>query len=199
MKNIFSRQLLFVIAVAGAMALLPGPAFSQFTVNIAFDENCHGTFRNSAGFNQALACSFVNDPGSGGLNNALFYNTLNPPGLIAGDVIIMEGSVLSDVLRFDSQTQGGGVFVYSDTDLPRDMADIGFPTAFLTNTLTVQEVGPEGNNGITYVPTAGQPGFVSGVPTTVVTYQFTSDVPEPATGILLLGGAILLLRRHRRA
>jgi uncharacterized repeat protein (TIGR01451 family) len=111
----------------------------------------------------------------------LFCGLLSPPGLVAGDVIITESAgSLSDVLRFDSTTEGGGVFIYSDNadgvDAP--LADVGLPTALNTNSVTVPEVGPEGANGITYTPTAGQPGFVSGA-SGPVTYVFTSDLLAP--------------------
>jgi hypothetical protein len=144
------------------------------------------------------------DPGPGGRPNALFYNLLNPPGLVAGDLLVNEPVTggLSDLLRFDPTVNGGGVFVYSEVDPgdPRpDFADIGFPTAFNTNQLTVLEVGPEGNNGIIYQPVAGQPGFVAGASLPVV-YHFVSDAPEPATaGFLLLGGAAMLLICRRRS
>jgi hypothetical protein len=190
-----------------AFVALPGSAFGQFAVNISIDENCHGLLTNTTGFSSPLTCGFVNDPGPGGLNNAMCYNLLGPPGLVAGDLQIFEiagTTVLSDILRFDPNVQGGGVFVYSDMEVgdPHpDPADIGFPTGRYTNSLSVTEVGPEGNNGFVYTPTAGQPGFVTGAGGPV-TYSFISDAPtpapEPGTIGLMLGGAALLYWRRRR-
>jgi hypothetical protein len=126
----------------------------------------------------------------------MFYDLAGPPGLVAGDLVVMENpTTLSDLLRFDPT----GVFVYSDFEpgIPQQaLADIGIPTGRLTNVLAVNEVGPEGNNGIVYTPTAGQPGFVAGA-AGPVTYRFTSEVPEPTSiSLMLLGGSAILLRRR---
>jgi PEP-CTERM motif len=89
---------------------------------------------------------------------------------------------------------------YSDNAEGSDaLADTGFPTASYANALTLTEVGPEGNNGITYTPLAGQPGFVAGA-AGPVTYVIVSDaaVPEPATLTLLGLGAAGFLLIHRR-
>jgi len=65
-------------------------------------------------------------------------------------------------LRIKHRLANRDLVFYSDrSDGSDSLADIGFPTAFYTNTLTVNEVGPEGNNGFTYTPAAGQPGFVT--------------------------------------
>jgi hypothetical protein len=131
----------------------------------------------------------------------MFYDLSAPPQLVAGDLVVMENpSTISDLLRFDPTIGTGGVFVYSDIEpgIPPDgLADIGIPTGRLTNVLAVNEVGPEGNNGIVYTPTAGQPGFVAGA-AGPVTYRFTSDaVPEPTSiSLMILGGAAILLRRR---
>jgi hypothetical protein len=188
------------------MLTLPQTSLAQvppnFFVDIFFDENCHGNFINSAGTNFALPCSLQNDPGPGGLNNVPFFAISNPPGLIAGDLLITEPgtTMLSDILRFNPTLQGGGIFVYSDFELgeARELADVGFPTALSTNLLTVTEVGSEFSNGFVYVPLPGQPGNVSGVPQTLVTYHFFSDTPEPGTIALLVGGCAALLWRRRR-
>src|SRR4029079_9543074 len=93
------------------------------------------------------------------------YGMLNPPSMVAGDLILLEplGGILSDVIRFNPQQHGGSLVFYSDnTDGADALADTGFPTAFYTNNITFTEVGPEGANGFTYTPIAGQPGFVAG-------------------------------------
>ena len=141
---------------------------------------------------------------------ALTYKLLNPPGLVAGDLLLFEpGSLnLSDIIRYNSSD--GALVFYSDLSSPSDnfasLADFGFPSAFYVNTLTLTEIGLEGNNGFTYTPTAGQPGFVTGA-AGPVTYVIKSDVggnliPEP-TSLSLAGAAILamgagvVLRRRR--
>ena len=58
------------------------------------------------------------------------------------------------------------------------------------------EVGPEGNNGSFYTPTANQPGFV---PNFAATYHFISDLPEPSISGLIFCGALMLARRRRKS
>jgi hypothetical protein len=174
-------------------ALLLSSAFAQgFSVTITVDENgSNGTVSNTNGFFSTLPVSRVQDPGPGGLAAALTYNLLNPPGLTAGDLILVEPGgtgTVSDIIRYNPQQNGGSLVFYSDKtpgDTPPDLADIGFPTALYANTLLVTEVGAEGNNGLRYTPTAGQPGFVAGAGGPV-TYLISSDVPEPSSILLLV-------------
>jgi hypothetical protein len=144
------------------------------------------------------------DPGPGGLPNALTYNLLGPTGLVAGDLLLMEpptGS-LSDIIRFNPAGTGNpnypaSVVFYSDIEAGEapSFADIGFSTGRYTNTVTLTELGREGNNGIVYTPTAGQPGFV---PNFAVTYNIISDaVPEPSDALLALSGAGLIWLKLR--
>ena len=195
---------------AGVYAQPPQPQ-QEFSVTITVDENGNGLFTNTSGFISPLPVSLVQDPGPGGLPGALTYDLLNPPGLTAGDLRILEpgtGNVLSDLIRFNPNQptpSGFGTLVfYSDTsDTDRDRADIGFPTANYTNILTVTEVSPEGNNGFSYTPTAGQPGFVAGAGGPV-TFVIQSDlIPEPASIVLggigiSIGLAYAYVRRGRR-
>jgi hypothetical protein len=119
----------------------------------------------------------------------------------AGDVVLNEvGTAWSDVVRFlqyeDAQGLLKGLLVfYSDvggpTGLPDGLADTPHAPVLLANWTSVNEVGPEGNNGASYTPLPGQPGYyvpVAGGPP--VTYDLVSEVPEPAT---MIGGAMLLL------
>ena len=74
----------------------------------------------------------------------------------------------------------------------------GPPGAFYTNQVTILEVGPEGDNGAFYTPTANQPGFVSGFD---VQYHFISDgsaVPEPGSWTLMTAGLSALLDSLKR-
>jgi hypothetical protein len=165
------------------------------TITITVDENGHGLFTNSDGFASALAFTLQNDPGPGGLANAVTYSLLNPPGLTAGDLVLTEGGITSDIIRFNpnqacSGTVGCLVFYSDKFDGVDSLADIGFPTALYANNLTFPETGPEGNNGFTYTPVAGQPGFVAGAtgPVTYVIRSDTAAVPEPSTILLLATG-----------
>lgn len=194
--------LLVAVVVAAAVpnnAVAGTPA--PFTVTVTVDENGNGTFVNSAGFFALLSGLLLPDPGPGGLPSALFYGTLSPPGLVAGDLIIREtlGGPISDVIRFNPSLNGGGLFFYSDNaDGVDALADVGLPSAFNTNLLEVLEVGPEGNNGFIYTPLPGQPGFVAGA-AGPVTYVIQSDtpIPEPAA-LALLATGLLGLRAARR-
>jgi hypothetical protein len=196
-------RFLALTALALGTALLPAPARAQgFTVTLRFDENCHGTLTNSNNLSAPLPCSFQADPGPGGLPAALFYDLLTPPGLVGGDLVVLENAdLISDIIRWDPTIGTGGMFVYSDiSDLSDgDLADTGFPGGLNTNLVRLFEVGPEGDNGITYTPTQGQPGFVAGA-AGPVTYIFISDapVPEPASaGLILLGGATVFFARRK--
>jgi hypothetical protein len=154
---------------------------------------------NSNGFNQPLPFSVTADPGPGGLPNALTYGLLNPPGLVAGDLLLLEPGplgVISDLIRFNPQQNGGSLVFYSDTGdgTPSPLADTGFPTSLYTNNLSRLEAGPElGPSGFVYTPTAGQPGFVAGAGGPV-TYVINSDVlPEPTSLTLTALGAVTCL------
>lgn len=188
-----------------AMLVMLGSAQAQFSVTITIDESGNGSLTNTSGFNSALSASLLPDPGPGGLAAALTYGLLNPPGLVAGDLLILEitGGPLSDLIRFNPQQNGGSLVFYSDNSDGGDLADTGFPTALYTNVFTVVEVGPEGDNGFTYTPTAGQPGFVAGAagPVTYVIRSDVGTVPEPSSLALLATGVAFAgyrVRRYRR-
>ena len=202
------KKLLRSIPAVAALSLVLISASSAVgaTITITFDENGKGSIVNSAVANAFnMPGSTMADPGPGGLASVLAYNLLNPPALVTGDVIIVEpggGQTTTDLLRFNFAVGGGTVFVYSDIgDGADSLADVGFPSAFFTNTVTVTEVGAEGANGITYTPSPGQPGYVTGA-NGPVTYVFASDsaVPEPSSILLILSGAgALCFRRFRRS
>jgi hypothetical protein len=185
--------------LVSALLLTSASAQAQFSITITLDENCNSSFTNTAGFSSTLPCGFAQDPGPGGLASALTYGLLNPPGLVAGDLILQEigGGFTSDIIRFNPGQNGGSAVFYSDNiDLGTDLADTGFPGALYANNITFTENGVEGVNRFDYTPIAGQPGFVAGS-AGPVTYVILSDTPEPASVALFLAGAGFLLARKR--
>jgi hypothetical protein len=128
-----------------------------------------------------------------------------PFAVVPGDVILTEpgqpNGPNSDVVRFwnPAGINQSEIIFYSDFSAadPADApADVGLPLQFQPLTVTIPEVGPEGNNGAVYLAAPGMPGSTSAA----IQYNIISDVPEPGTGALLLSGVGLLfgIRRFRR-
>jgi hypothetical protein len=143
-----------------------------------------------------MTCTFLNDPGPGGLTGVMNFDMLGPPAVVGGDVVLLNTDTsLSDLIRFDSNSKS--FFFYSDLDGGVDQpADLGLPTAFNNNVVRLSEVSLGGGlTGLNYTPSADQPGFVPGF---AVSYTFISDSPEPATWMLALAGASLVAIRRLR-
>jgi hypothetical protein len=185
------KKLLSILAFVCFMSMIAETAVAQPGQLITFDENGIGTFMG-----QPLNWSMFPDPGPGGLGSALTY--LPSFGSdFPGDLLIEEPTGnLSDVVRFNplNAITGPSIVFYSDrvenTFEKPDLADVGLPTAFYTNTISMMEQGTEDNNWVDYTPLPGQPGYLPNYPGT--TYHIISDVPEPSTFILLGMGVFTL-------
>jgi hypothetical protein len=190
---------LFLCHTAGAQPIV---------ANVTVDENGNGIGTLGPGFLAGVPSVLTYD---------LPFATIPGAVLIPGDVLLVDGGVVLDVIRFNSVDFDGfaaldaspfTLVFYSDNiggiDAP---ADTGLP-AFDPNGVRIDELGPEGNNGAFYTPTEGQPGYVEFGPFGLqgFTYHFISDgtIPEPSsTALLSLGLAVLVLgagqRRRTRA
>lgn len=201
-----SPRLLFsALGCAVLLCLCAGTSRAQgFSIDIFVHEDGTGSFTNSSGFTQSLPSFQLSDPGPGGLANALTFSLLDPPGLVAGDLFVLDPVTLqiSDVIRFNSdqslpdQSTGSLVF-YSLAD-GNQLADIGLPASNYATTFTLTEnVG----GATLFTPVAGQPGFVDGAEGPV-TYHIFSDepnrVPDKGDSLVLLGLGFLALLPLRR-
>jgi hypothetical protein len=190
MKSI--NPLVKVLTIIGIASAITGSSILAQPL-ITVDELGNGTFNGTV-----LASGLKPDPFSGIVT--LAYQ-LPFPG-VPGDVLLFEPgpqtNTLSDIIRFDGN---GFLYFFSErepTDVPPfDPADVQqFPSPIAAlQSVSLLEVGPEGNNGAFYNATGGLPGDN----TAGATYHFISDVPEPGSAMLaVLGGGLLLALRARR-
>ena len=189
MRSLYIKRLSVTAIFAAALCsllLVPG-VYAQFVV----DELGNGT---NLATGLSLPFGLAPDPGPGGFPLALTY-TLPFAGVV-GDVVLSDPTQQSsDCIRFN----GNGTLVFysnnqPDGAEPGNLADVGFPAPLYANVVFIAEIGPEGNNGATYTPLAGMPGFDPSGPT----YTFISDVPEPGTVMLVGVGLVGLLAISRR-
>jgi uncharacterized protein (TIGR03437 family) len=100
------------------------------------------------------------DPGPGGAAAVLAYGLLNPPDLVFGDVQLVSGGVVVDVLRFNAAGTGNPAYVatmdvYSAPDANTHLVQTpNPPTQYYANVVSAPL-------GVTYTPGPGQPGYVS--------------------------------------
>lgn len=207
-RSLARRVLEAVVVATCAIALQSRAAPVPVRIDITVDEDGSGTVVSPGPISVPLPGTLQADPGPGGLNSALTYGlptlgTINPT---AGDVFLLEpaSNENSDLVRFNlvgslrTQTFSPSLVFYSDTSDGSDaLADTGFPSSFYANPVSLDEVGPEGNNGADYVPTAGQPGFYDSAYD--VHYHFISDLPEPSMGALIFLCALFPMRRRRKS
>ena len=206
MKRLITTCLVCVLLTTAAAWGVPAVS----NISISFDENGNGNIINDAGLITPLEFGVDTPP----IGNATLYYIL-PYSVTEGDVVLYENQiqlavaapVISDVLRFlnlYSPEKGpqARVYVYSDAkgdETSPELADTGIPTDFMDNVIAMTEQGTEyGWNGLNdYTPQliAGAPSQPGSMTETTVTYNFTSDVPEPATICLLGLGALTLIRR----
>jgi PEP-CTERM motif len=198
MKSKLVVALMFLIA-AGISAT------AEASLLLIFDENGNGTYELDGGPVTPLTFTIAQDPGPGGLDNALIY--FLPTTVGGGDLAICEvgmatctSSEYSDLLRFESSD--------GSLDLPAtqmvfysalggtDLADIGFPTEIFPGAITSEIVFGDGSIGFDWRPNG--PAYPDGNQ-----YIGTSDaapVPEPATLTLFaLGAGALAACRRKRA
>ena len=195
------KRILSLVTALVFSAVLNAPAVVLMTV----DENGNG---NIDGAPVVPAGFLLQDPGPGGLANALNYPVATAAfslgTAVAGDVLITEpgaGSTPSDLIRFrpgslfPSPSPSIVTFYSDNSDGVDSLADIGFPTALNANRVTLPETGVEGGlQVIHYTPLSGQPGYIDDLSNpghTAITYAFISDVPEPTT--TALGGTFLAI------
>lgn len=200
-------QVLFACVCLAASA--EGISLAQ-SATIQLDE--YGDCVLSSGRTEHITGYLAADPGPGGLGSALTFDLGTPPvPIVTGDLIIEDPSTsdVSDILRVEQATPSSHVHLvlYSADILGGASADTGLPGLYSTNTNVVMEVSVPGGIGWSGSPSAGEPGYLTGLPVTFTIYSSgrvptSHATPEPGS-IALLGGlsavsAGSFMRRRRR-
>jgi len=177
MKRLITICLVCILTAAATQAMV-----------ITFDENGNGNWQ-SEGIGGALEHGMGICPVGPGWETLWYELPFNP--VVEGDVAVLEplltAQEISDVLRFVNVQGPEGVearvYVFSDIDATKELADTGIPQ-LLGTPVYVTELGDENYSYADY--TVGS-----------ITYHFISEVPEPATMCLLGLGALSLIRRRK--
>ncbi|MGD0745003.1 MAG: PEP-CTERM sorting domain-containing protein [Verrucomicrobiota bacterium] len=189
-----------LLALGCAYAITATSLFAQAIPIFTFDEFGNGTYNGTP-----LPSALSPDP-SGGITTSPVLVYSLPFAAVNGDVLLTEGASptngLSDIVRFwtvaGANLQTYAIF-YSDvsrTDPADSPADVGLPTQFI-NPVVIPEIGPEGTNGATYFAGPGMPGSDATGVQPQIQYNIISDVPEPGTVALLMGGLGILVGINR--
>jgi hypothetical protein len=148
------------------------------------------------------------DPQSGIKTLVYVFNTSEIPTVVAGDVKIVEPGTMTvgDDIRFETLTTGSVLgpvaFIYSNDTSGGLLADMGLPSTYSSNAVTVSE--SSAGLALWQPSSSTQPGY-TGL-TGTAKYANTeyglqsSDAPEPGTLCLMgsgLLGAISMWRRKK--
>jgi hypothetical protein len=186
-------QLIRTLVVFGLLVFIAGSVSAQ-NFNITLDEYGNGIFNGSP---LPFSPSAVETTFSG--QATLMYQL--PFTVVRGDLILTDGTVFGDIVRFDNNAAGGVAYFFSDLpesgEFPVPFADKGIPNPSPLAPVIMPEIGPEGSNGATYFANIGLPGSAI-LPGQVlpVNYTIISDgvaVPEPSAFALLGAGLLLML------
>src|SRR4029078_657674 len=108
MRTQLWRITLLAVCLVALLSFGSGNAFADNNPLITLDENGHGTLLFPGGAPIPTIGVLAPDPGPGGLAAALTYNLLGPPGLVAGDLVLLDSgsNAVSDVIRFNPAGTG---------------------------------------------------------------------------------------------
>lgn len=171
------------------------PTFGSVIVNV--DAKGNGTLTAPDGFVIPTTGAVGADAGPGGKSNALVYDLFAPPALATGDLLVYSpGGVLEDVIRFEDAAGSctTGCLVFYATNVLGAIANIGVPSAFFANALSITAAS---DGSLVYTPALGQPGYVA-AGDDAVTIVLPRVVPEPATFALLGIGVLGVAATRRR-